>query len=238
MRRLITGNRGFIGSGLTGDGIDLKDGVDIRTYKGGRNYDVVVHTAALVSVTASMDNPEEYFSTNIEGTLNMVRQHPEAHFVYLSTAGVYGEGVDHTVKSPTLPTSIYAWTKLMGEVIIQAYAKSYSILRLTNVIGPGERGEPNVYHIFEKSDIIPVYGDGLQTRDFVSVDRVREVIELFCHQPFGFKRKDIVNVGSGVRKTVLDVAREFNKPIKFLPERPGEIKHFGVADAFHYSSKS
>ncbi len=79
MSILITGNRGFIGSGLEGDGIDIKDDVDVVTYKAEKKYDVVIHTAALISVTESMADPLEYIRTNILGTLNMIKEHPEAH---------------------------------------------------------------------------------------------------------------------------------------------------------------
>ena len=231
---LLTGNRGFIGSRISSlleaDGIDLKDGLDIVTYRAEKKYDVVIHTAAKISVTESMTVPEEYIRTNIIGTLNMVKQHPEAHFIYLSTAGVYGEGINHTVNSLTKPNSIYTSTKLMGEYIIQNLAKSWCVLRLTNVIGEGERGELNVYQIFQKSKILNIYGDGLQTRDFIHVDKVCEAVLQ------SFKRTGIYNVGSGVSKTILEVAREFDKPILYFPARPGEIKKFGIADAINYSS--
>ncbi len=222
MRVLITGNKGFIGSGLEGDGFDLKDGEDICTYDAHKEYDFVVHTAALTSVSESMKNPYDYVRTNIKGTLNMLLEHPEAHFIYLSTASVYGEGTQHTVDSPVNPTSVYASTKLAGEYLVRNLAKSWCILRLTNVIGPGERGEPNVYQIFDKEEVLPIYGDGLQTRDFVHVDLVRLAIK-DC-----YARQGIKNFGSGYSRTILSVAEEFGKPLKFLPARPGEIRHFGI----------
>lgn len=233
MNILITGNKGFIASGLEGDGIDIKDGFDIVTYKAFQKYDVVIHTAALTSVTESLRKPEDYVRTNILGTLNMLLQHPEARFIYLSTASVYGEGENHTVDSPLKPASIYASTKLAGEFLVRNLAKSYCILRLTNVIGPGIKGEPNVYQVFEKEEILPVYGDGMQTRDFIRVEEVRRIInrvveyESLC---------GIFNVGSGKTKNIIQVAREFNKLVRFLPERPGEVKYFGVKDALNYSS--
>lgn len=219
---LITGNKGFIASGLEGDGFDIKDGYDIINYKRKKCYDVVIHTAAKISVTESMEKPEEYFQTNVIGTLNMLKQHPKAHFIFLSTAGIYGEGTSHTVNSPINPDSVYAVTKVAGEFLVKTLAHSYCILRLTNVIGKGERGEPNVYQVFEKADVLPIYGDGMQTRDFIHVDKVRKAIME------AVDKQGVYNVGSGVSKTILDVAKEFNKPIKFLPARPGEIRHFGI----------
>lgn len=227
MNILITGNRGYIGSGLRGDGIDIKDGVDICTYRARDKYEVVIHTAALTSVTESMKIPLEYMRINVLGTMNMLKQHPEAHFIYLSTASVYGEGENHTVKSPVKPTSPYAQTKLDGEEMVKAIAKSWCILRLTNVYGDGERGEPNVYQVFQNADVLPIYGDGLQTRDFVSVQTVRKVIMQ------AVQKKGLFNVGSGKSKRIIDVADEFDKPIKFYPARPGEIRKFGVRDAIN-----
>lgn len=242
---LITGNKGFIACGLedclrktypdavTIHGIDVKNGwgQDVYNYwSEGKTYDVIIHTAASISVIESMKYPEVYIEDNISGTLRMLREHPEAHFIYLSTAAVYGEGTDHTINSPLKPDSVYASTKLAGEFLVKNLAKSWSILRLTNVIGEGERGEPNVYQIFKKSDVLPIYGDGLQTRDFIDVETVRKVIVL------AINKKGLVNVGSGVSRTILSVAEEFKKPIKFLPARPGEIRNFGIADAFDIDS--
>jgi len=229
MSILITGNRGFIGSGLKGDGIDLKDGVDILTYRATKRYDVVIHTAALVSVTESMKDLAGYWRTNVDGTVNMLRQHPEAHFIYLSTAAAYGPGEDHKVGDHLYPTSPYAKSKIVGELAVKYFAKTYCILRLTNVVGDGERGEPNVFQVFKKADILPIYGDGLQTRDFISVDDVRAVIMEMAH----LKTQGTYNVGSGKSKTILEVARTFDKPVRFFPEREGEIRRFGVADAIH-----
>lgn len=222
MSILITGNKGYIGSGLSGDGIDIKDGIDILNYKAKKKYDVVIHTAALTSVVDSEKNKMKYWKTNVYGTENIIKQHPEAHFIYLSTAGVYGEGNNHTVQSEVKPSSIYGWTKYFGEEAVKEYCNSWVIFRLTNVIGGGERGEPNVYQIFSNQDELTIYGDGLQTRDFVSIEFVRKVIMS------GINMSGIYNVGSGVSKTILDVAKEFNKPIKFMPERKGEIRNFGL----------
>ena len=227
MNILITGNRGFIASGLEGDGIDLKDGQDIHQYKAKKKYDVVIHTAAETSVTKSIEYPHIFVYQNIQGTVSILKEHPESHFIYLSTAGVYGEGIAHTVLSPLNPQSVYASTKLAGEFLVKNLAKSWCILRLTNVIGPGERGEPNVYQVFEKEEVLPIYGDGHQTRDFIHVDNVRKLIRSFAKS----KKQGLFNVGSGVSKTVLDVAMEFKKPLQFLPARKGEIRHFGVLDA-------
>ena len=231
MSILISGSRGFIASGLEGDGIDLKTGEDINTYEAKRQYDVVIHAAALTSVVESMKNPEGYVWVNVMGTLHMLKQHPEAHFIYLSTAGIYGEGLDHTVNSMPRPSSVYASTKLAGEYLVRNLAKSWCILRLTNVVGNGERDHQDVYRVFEREPVLPIYGDGMQMRDFINVTLVRATIERCARPPYP---TGVFNIGSGRSKKIIHVAREFGKPMKFLPAREGEIKLFGIADAFHY----
>lgn len=234
MSILITGNKGFIASGLglEADGVDEKDLVDIVKYRPEKNYDVVIHAAAKISVVESQKDPLEYIRTNVIGTMNLLARCPDAHFVYLSTAGIYGEG-EHTVDSPVRPSSVYAATKYAGEVAVRSFAKSFTILRLSNVIGPGERGEANVYQVFETAEVLPIYGDGLQTRDFVHVDQVRERIR-YCAKT---KLQGVYNVASGKSKTILEVAREFGKPMKFFPAREGEIRVFGIKDAFDHPTE-
>ncbi len=222
---LVTGNKGYIGSHLEGDGIDIKHGNDVLFYKAKRQYEIVIHTAAKTSVVGSMENPEEYIATNVWGTLNILKQHPEAHFIYLSTASIYGEGTDHTIDSQLKPESIYASTKLAGEFLVKNLARSWCILRLTNVIGGEERGDPNVYQVFKNLETLPIYGDGLQTRDFIHVDKVCDVIRN------SFDKRGLFNIGSGISKTIIDVASEFKKPMAFYPARPGELRSFGVKDA-------
>lgn len=240
MRILVTGHLGFIGSkvhqtlhdaGHQVTGIDNKlYGInqDIRTFSL-RTFppEIIVHTAALTSVTESMRFPERYNDVNVTGTLNMLRilkMNPSIQFIFLSTAGLYGEGISHTEESPLCPQSMYALSKMVGEAYIKMFAKNWLILRLANVIGEGEKGEPNVYQIFAKEQELTIYGDGLQTRDFVQATTVCSAIEKAIKNNIS----GIFNIGSGQTKTVLDVAKEFKKPYKFAPAREGEIHNFGV----------
>ena len=236
MRILVTGHRGYIGSVLyrclegMPFGIDIKDGLDpendIVTFKNlaKNQYDVIIHTAAKVSVVNSVANPYEDALVNVVGTVNLLKLFPKAKFVYLSTSCLYGEGFNHTEDSPIKPESPYALSKYIGEKYIQLLSKNPLILRLGNVIGEGYRGEPNVYQIFAREKELTIYGDGLQTRDFVQIATVCGAVEK------GIKNNvsGIFNIGTGTSKTVLEVAKEFKKPYRFAPARRGEIHDFSL----------
>lgn len=238
MRILVTGHMGFIGTHLCKllskkhdiTGIDLQEGNstrdDITRYSAveGEDYDVVIHTAAQVSVPKSVANPKYDAITNIFGTLNIIEQFPNAKFVYLSTAGLYGEGMNHKEDDPICPTSPYGLSKFTGEQYVRLLTKDALILRLANVIGPGERGEPNVMQIFERESIITMLGDGLQTRDFVHVDIVCKAIKLGLEKNLS----GVYNIGTGKSKKLIDVAEFFNKEIRYAPPRKGDIYQFGL----------
>ena len=225
---LITGYKGFIGKNLFNylkgkyvvKGIDMED--NICFHQATRKFDYVVHCAAQVSVVKSMVFPIEDALTNIIGTLNILKQHPDSKIIYLSTSCSYGEGYGHTEESPVNPQSAYAISKLCAEYYIKIFSKDWVILRLGNVVGKGTRGEPNVYMRFQKDSTLTIFGDGKQTRDYVDVKVVCRAIEK------SFEAKGVFNIGSGSSKSVLEVAAEFDKPFQFAPKRTGEVHDFGL----------
>ena len=224
---LITGHKGMIGSRLYNylqslnlyeiKGIDISDNSgDIRTLQTSEEFDIIIHCAALTSVTESMWKPNEYHETNVSGTYNLINQFPGSKFIYLSTSAIYGEGLNHKENDKMNPQSPYAQTKLDAELFIQSLVKNYVILRLSNIYG-GKKGERNVYQVFEEENILPIYGDGTALRDYLHVDELVKIIRKT------FDKQGIYNIGSGKTKTVLEIAEEFKKPTRFLPARPGEI---------------
>lgn len=235
MRILITGHKGFIGGHLYRklDGLnffvrgidrpnDVCDVNDIVDNLLSDNFDVVVHCAALTSVTESEGCQRSYAGVNIIGTVNMLRVFPKAKFIFLSTSAVYGEGENHKEDGPTNPKSFYAVTKLAAEKCIEHMSKNYAILRLANVIGDGSKD--NVYNRFAKEDPITIYGNGHQTRDFIHVDDVvRAIIRAFDNSVQG-----TYNIGSGKNIRIIDLARTFNKKIDWKEERPGEIREISM----------
>ena len=224
---LITGHLGMIGSRLYNylqsldlyeiKGIDIKDNSgDIRTLWSSEEFDIIIHCAALTSVTESIIKSKKYHETNVLGTFNLVNQFSNSKFIFLSSSAIYGEGLNHRENDSFNPQSPYAQNKIDAEFFIRGMSKDYVILRLSNIYG-GKKGERNVYQVFGEEKILPIYGDGTALRDYLHVDELVKII----HR--SFDKQGIYNIGSGKTKTVLEIAKEFNKPIKFLPERPGEI---------------
>src|SRR5699024_405398 len=146
--------------------------------------DFVFHQAAQVSVARSMQVPEEDARMNILGTIHVVQcamKYQVKRFIFASSAAVYGTPVTLPVveKSHVQPTSFYGMSKAFAEEYIRLFSSlgsmEYSIFRYANVYGPRQNinGEAGVVVIFLNKllagEALNIYGDGLQTRDFIYV---------------------------------------------------------------------
>jgi len=211
-------------------------------------HDVVIHLAAKNSVEDSIKFPEQTFSTNVDGTeniLNSCLKHSIKNIVAASSAAVYGETQNLPISEnqKTNPSSPYGESKLKMERLIQDFSKKHNlnsiILRIFNVYGPGQSPEyAGVITKFQekisKNDPLEIFGDGLQTRDFVSIQDVVESIFLAISKIEG-KKGLILNIGSGKMVSINDLAKHMisiskkNLPIKYLEEKKGEIR-FSQAD--------
>lgn len=212
-----------------------------------KGCDIVVHAAALIDVEESLRDPISYFENNVVGTGVVAKACVDScveRLIYISSAAVYGNPVRVPVDEnhPTNPLSPYGLSKLLGEYIIEFYSRisglNYIILRLFNVFGPGQgiTGYAGVITKFVncvKSGRRPtIFGDGLQTRDFIHVNDVCRAIEA------SFKTKYInekFNVGSGNEVKIIDLAKmvmslaNFAVEPFFAPGRVGDIR-FSCAD--------
>ncbi len=177
----------------------------------------VIHLAAKKSVGESMEKPNLYFEENVLGLLNLLNQinsHQIKNIVYSSSAAVYGEPSDPLVSeaSPTLPTSVYGETKLIGEWIIQKSGLNSIILRYFNVAGAGEPklGDtatdnviPKVFKALSKGKTPEIFGDDYPTPDGTCIRDYVHVSDLaFAHVLSAKKLEDsvysnIFNVGTG-----------------------------------------
>lgn len=152
----------------------------------------VVHLAGRGSVPRSLVEPEAYVATNVQGTFNVLESARHAgvgRVIFSSSSSVYGanEDLPKTEHSWTRPISPYAATKLAAESLVSAYASAYGMdnisFRLFNVYGPGQRFDhayaavvPKWIRLGLDEQPIPVFGDGLQSRDFTFVDSVCRVL--------------------------------------------------------------
>ncbi|MEM0479431.1 MAG: NAD-dependent epimerase/dehydratase family protein [Pyrobaculum sp.] len=205
--------------------------------------DVYIHAAAYISVEESWSRPYDYVvnDTAATGCVAKLAWERGAHLVYISSAAVYGEPkylpIDE--EHPKEPTSPYGLSKLWGEQIASLYARlglKLTILRLFNVYGPGQSGPyAGVISKFieraKKREPLIIYGDGSQTRDFIHVADVAELVAVVIEK----KALGSYNVGSGKSISIRELADIVSKVAGlaidqiYMPPRPGDIKH-SVAD--------
>lgn len=213
--------------------------------------DAVLHLAALVSVPQSMREPVETLTINAVGTANVLeaaRQAGLRRFVLASTCAVYGDlpgTKDET--SPVLPLSPYAASKLMAEQWAQLYTTAYGletvILRYFNVYGPRQRADSPYSGVLARwctavqaGDTCTVFGDGSQTRDFVSVHDVAAANLLALTSP-NLQPGAVYTVATGRSTSLNEILAELEhasfRPIRkqYAPARPGDILHSSGSSA-------
>lgn len=207
--------------------------------------ELVVHLAARLSVPESVEQPDRYHQTNITGTFNVLLSARDAgvrRVVCASSAAVYG--VDPPVPSgeddPTAPASPYGFTKLVDEQYCRLFTQVYDLptvsLRYFNVYGPRQRPDSGYAGVITRfcarlSNGEPpvIYGDGLQSRDFVYVsDVVRATIAASEHPGAAGQ---VINVGTGQSVTIRELAATLSelygvqREPTFAPGLPGDVRH-------------
>lgn len=152
--------------------------------------DVIIHLAANTGVTPSIQNPRQDFLNNCLGVFNYLeaaRQSKVKRFVFASSGAVIGQSEPPFHEElPVRPISPYGASKLSGEAYCSAYFHSFGVetvaLRFSNVYGPYSSHKESVVTKFisqaMRQETLEVYGDGLQTRDFIYVDDIISAIIL------------------------------------------------------------
>ena len=219
---------------------------------------VVVSLAAQAGVRYSIENPDAYISSNIEGFFHILeacRHYPVEHLVFASSSSVYGGNKKvpfSTEDQVDKPVSLYAATKKSNELMAYAYSKLYGIpltgLRFFTVYGP--MGRPDMaYFKFAKKimagEPIQIYNHGDMRRDFTYIDDIVAGIEkILCHPPGkdenGAAYK-IYNIGNNKPEKLMDyisvLERCLGKEAKkeFLPMQPGDVyeTYADVTDLMH-----
>ena len=211
-------------------------------------FDVVVHLAAQIDVRKSVADPVFDATTNIIGTLTILDAIRESgrrtRIAFTSTGGaIYGDfNTPPNVETfPKDPESPYAISKLAAEYYLAYYGRVHGLehvsLRFGNVYGPRQdpHGEAGVVAIFctriLQGKPLTIFGDGLQTRDYVYVGDVARAVFLGATRelpPAGKVDTRAFNVGTGIGTSVIDLARLLkeaagsNAETVFAPRRPGE----------------
>mgnify|MGYP003575030723 CR=1 FL=1 len=212
---------------LTFYAADIRDRDDILNIFRDERADICIHLAAKISVAESIKNPQETMDINVNGTLNVLEACHKSginSFVFASSAAVYGDVKELPIsEDQTLsPLSPYGTSMMLAEQHILSYKKLGKIknaisLRIFNVYGSGQTSEADVITKFAKRLAIGqppiINGDGTQTRDFISVEDVVDVIISSTTLMQDIEKRlmslsPVFNVGTGVPTSINEIAQK------------------------------
>jgi UDP-glucose 4-epimerase len=196
--------------------------------------EVIFHLAAQIDVRRSVADPSTDAHINVGGTaaiLEAARLAGTRRVLLASTAGVYGDPAEVPTPEtcPAAPLSPYGASKAAAETYMSLFSRLHGIstlsLRMSNVYGPRQdpHGESGVVAIFSAAvaerRTATIYGDGSQTRDYLYVgDAVRAFVAAARSDAEG-----VLNVGSGIETTVLDLAAAMGIETLTSAGRAGEV---------------
>ncbi|SMF62420.1 dTDP-glucose 4,6-dehydratase [Paenibacillus barengoltzii] len=210
-----------------------------------QDVDIVVNFAAESHVDRSILEPDIFVKTNVLGTqvlLDAAKKHGVKKFVQVSTDEVYGslgETGLFTEETPLAPNSPYSASKAGGDLLVRAYHETFglpvNITRCSNNYGPYQFPEKLIPLMISKAlsdEPLPVYGDGLNIRDWLYVEDHCSAIDLVIHHG---RDGEIYNIGGNNERTNLHIVRtileQLGKPeslIKHVQDRPGHDRRYGI----------
>jgi UDP-glucose 4-epimerase len=248
MNILVTGGAGFVGTNLikallkrghdvtsvdnynTGLESNHQPGAkyinyDIRNisdYSTWGKFDVVYHLAAIARIQPSFDKPEEYFTTNANGTLKLANYCAKNNIPL-----IYAGSSSHHAGKFSNP---YTFSKDIGEEIIQLFENIYklksTITRFYNVYGPHQLKEGGYTTLIgawekriEEGKPLIIYGDGKKRRDFTHVEDIVDALILILEkQKWGY----IFELGRNQNHSVKEISIMFGKEVIYGDDKPGE----------------
>ena len=208
-------------------------------------FEVIVNFAAESHVDRSILDSSPFIETNIKGThvlLEGARRYKVGRFIQVSTDEIYGSlgaGGKFTEDCPMLPNSPYAASKAAADLLCHAYWRTYAfpviITRCSNNFGPSQFPEklvPLAITNALEDKVIPIYGDGLNVRDWIYVEDHCRALDLVIQRG---KPGETYNIGANNEKTNLEVVERIlnimGKPrslIRFVADRPGHDRRYAI----------
>ena len=209
--------------------------------------DCVVNFAAESHVDNSIKHPEIFVETNVQGTLNLLQACKELgveRYLQVSTDEVYGSlGKDGYFyeTTPLAPNSPYSASKASADLLVRAYYETYKLpvlnTRCSNNYGPYQYPEKLIPFFISKllkGEKVPVYGDGLNVRDWLYVYDHCEAIDVVLHNG---KVGQVYNIGGHNEKTnleithlILDAMGKDETSIEYVQDRLGHDRRYAIAN--------
>ncbi len=212
-----------------------------------KKCDYVVNFAAESHVDNSISGPEIFIQTNVNGTLNLLQACKEVgieRYLQVSTDEVYGTlgatGYFYET-SPIQPNSPYSASKASADLLVRAYFETYGLpvltTRCSNNYGPYQYPEKLIPFFISKllkGEKVPVYGDGLNVRDWLYVYDHCEAIDTVLHKG---KIGEVYNIGGHNEKTnleitklILDAMGKDESSIEHVKDRLGHDRRYAISN--------
>tara|TARA_R100000664_G_C2756872_1_gene144870 strand:+ start:1585 stop:2484 length:900 start_codon:yes stop_codon:yes gene_type:complete len=206
------------------------------------DYDFMVNFAAESHVDNSIEDGSPFIKSNVEGTFNLIecarKNKSLKKFIQISTDEVYGDILkgESDENHPLNPSSYYSATKTASDLLVKSASRTYGlpyiITRTCNNYGPGQHSEkflPTIVRSINEGKEIPVYGDGLQVREWIYVDdNVNCIYQLMTTDVIN----SVYNIGSGEtqRYTNLDLISLIGENVKykFVKDRLGHDRRYAL----------
>jgi len=209
--------------------------------------DCVVNFAAESHVDNSIKHPEIFIETNVQGTLNLLQASKEfgiEKFLQVSTDEVYGTlgktGYFYET-TPLAPNSPYSASKASADMLVRAYHETYGLptlnTRCSNNYGPYQYPEKLIPFFISqllKGEKVPVYGDGMNVRDWLYVYDHCEAIDVVLHKG---KIGEVYNIGGHNERTNLEITRiildamgKDESSIKYVEDRLGHDRRYAISN--------
>lgn len=207
--------------------------------------DAVINFAAESHVDRSITGPEIFIETNVQGTLNLLQAAKEANtyrFLQVSTDEVYGtlgkDGYFYET-TPLAPNSPYSASKASADLLVRAYYETYKMpvlnTRCSNNYGPYQYPEKLIPFFISKllrNEKVPVYGDGLNVRDWLYVYDHCSAIDTVLHKG---RVGEVYNIGGHNEKTnleitkiILDAMGKDESSIEYVKDRLGHDRRYAI----------
>ncbi len=229
---LLSGKKENINKKVEFYKVDIRETKKLEKIFSGAKF--VFHLAAIPSVQYSIENPDETNAVNANGTLSVLiaaKRSGVKRVIYSASSSVYGDVKELPTKetAEASPKSPYALQKYIGEQYCKLFSEIYALetvrLRYFNVYGRGQSSTGAYASVLakfldlkKKNQTLTIFGDGMQTRDFVNVLDVA-MANVLAAESKKVGKGEAINIGTGKKTSVKEIARIIGGEIKYLPPR-------------------